>query len=335
MGIRIFFSRSHASVTRARVAHRFGLLYLLLSPVLVVSFSSCNFLEKLEERSQIINNYEKTALSLARQNRILRMELEDQKFEVQNINVKLNFCETRIKEKESLHEMLKNKFKSQVIGNNPKTAFDESPLDGKEWIRGKERKGKFPHHPGKKVRGPGGALNASHAPSKGPSKSRENWRKPGGNIEDRDISLDSASEFNEVKFDVYKWTGEELLSMALDFFKKKNYSMAAQYFHQLVKSYPDHKEISDSILLMASISFYESGQMTSKASNYLQRLITLYPNSKYYRSAKLWLGLTYLKLGRKNDFFQVVEEFRLKYKNSDEWTVLSKYYENFRLKYGS
>jgi outer membrane protein assembly factor BamD (BamD/ComL family) len=57
-----------------------------------------------------------------------------------------------------------------------------------------------------------------------------------------------------------------------------------------------------------------------------------YPTSQYYRSAKLWVALTNLKLGEKKKFFATVEEFRKKYRNTNEWKILSNYYEKIEEK---
>ena len=57
-----------------------------------------------------------------------------------------------------------------------------------------------------------------------------------------------------------------------------------------------------------------------------------YPTSSYYRSAKLWVALTHMKLGDKQKFFATVEEFRKKYRNTNEWKILSAYYEKIEEK---
>jgi hypothetical protein len=39
-----------------------------------------------------------------------------------------------------------------------------------------------------------------------------------------------------------------------------------------------------------------------------------------------------MKLGEKKKFYATVEEFRKKYRNTNEWKILSSYYENIEEK---
>ena len=65
----------------------------------------------------------------------------------------------------------------------------------------------------------------------------------------------------------------------------------------------------------------------------LKELIDKFPTSKYFRSAKLWRGLSFHKLGKDEEFFKVVDEFRLKYRNTSEWEILRDHYDEIRRKY--
>lgn len=65
---------------------------------------------------------------------------------------------------------------------------------------------------------------------------------------------------------------------------------------------------------------------------HLSSLVKTYPRSQFYRGAKLWLALTQYNMGDQQKFLKTVEEFRLKYRNTDEWKILSKYYEDINYK---
>jgi len=48
--------------------------------------------------------------------------------------------------------------------------------------------------------------------------------------------------------------------------------------------------------------------------------------------AKLWLALAQYNQGEHQKFLATVEEFRLKYRNTEEWKILSRYYEDINYK---
>ena len=57
-----------------------------------------------------------------------------------------------------------------------------------------------------------------------------------------------------------------------------------------------------------------------------------HPKSDFYRGAKLWLALAQYNNGDHKKFLVTVEEFRLKYRNTEEWKILSRYYEDISYK---
>lgn len=155
------------------------------------------------------------------------------------------------------------------------------------------------------------------------------FQNPNEGKTDRTIASvpEISPEKDEVKFDVFKWTPEQILSVAETEFVKKNYEKSAQFFHTFYTKYPKHKKINDEFLFQAGVAAFESGQHHDWTINYFDRLISEYPTSKFYRGAKLWKALTHLKKGQKGMFFTTVEEFRKKYRNTEEWKVLSQHYE--------
>lgn len=136
-----------------------------------------------------------------------------------------------------------------------------------------------------------------------------------------------------VKFNVYKWTPSQVRAMAQKEFENKNYEKSAQFFMTFSQRFPGHKNIDDQFLFQAGVASFESGKHPSWTIEHLDRLVKAYPTSKYYRGAKLWMALTYLQLGDEAKFFSTVEEFRKKYRNTEEWKILSPHYEKIVQKF--
>lgn len=135
-----------------------------------------------------------------------------------------------------------------------------------------------------------------------------------------------------VEFKTYKWHAEDMQQIADKEFKEKHYEKAAQFYYSLLQNYPHFKGLNDEFYFKAGIAAYESGNHHDWTLSHFETLMKQYPTSQYYRSAKLWVGLTHLKLGDKKKFFTTVEEFRKKYRNTNEWKILSSYYEKIEEK---
>lgn len=135
-----------------------------------------------------------------------------------------------------------------------------------------------------------------------------------------------------VEFKTYKWRADDLLKIADKEFKEKNFEKAAQFYTSLLNNYPTNKNISDEFYFKAGIASYESGLHHEWTISHFEALMSKYPTSQYFRSAKLWVALTHMKLGEKKKFFATVEEFRKKYRNTSEWKILSSYYEKIEEK---
>ncbi|MFZ4712355.1 MAG: tetratricopeptide repeat protein [Bacteriovoracaceae bacterium] len=135
-----------------------------------------------------------------------------------------------------------------------------------------------------------------------------------------------------VNFDVYKWSVNEMLSVAKKEFGLKNFEKSAQFFNEALTRYPKDKFITEEVLYQAGMSSFKTKHY-DWAQGHLGRLIAEYPTSKYFRGAKLWVAMSQHETGEKEKFFKTVEEFRLKYRNTEEWAILSKHYENFYQKY--
>ena len=137
-----------------------------------------------------------------------------------------------------------------------------------------------------------------------------------------------------VNFKVYKWSAEKLLGVGEKALHFKKYKKSAQFYNALINEYPKNNLITDRVLFEAGMSAYESGEYYPWAKTHFKELISKYPTSKYYRGAKLWLALTFYQEGDTKSFMNTVEDFRLKYRNTKEWKILSPYYEELAHKYG-
>jgi TolA-binding protein len=147
-------------------------------------------------------------------------------------------------------------------------------------------------------------------------------------------SVGPANPSNDlVKYDVYNWSPKQILAVARTEFKKKNFEKSAQFFKTFLTRFPNHKEVREELLFQAGLAAYESRSHNDWVMSDLGKIVSEYPNSKYYRGAKLWMALTNLRMGKKGAFFNTVEEFRKKYRNTSEWKILSAHYEKIANKY--
>lgn len=171
-------------------------------------------------------------------------------------------------------------------------------------------------------------------------KSKNNFlqlkvQKMDGSTKSREVSSVApvAPENDLVRFSTYKWTPSQVLAIAENEFDKKNYEKAAQFFHSFAVNYPGHQDANDQFFYQAGVAAYESGDHDDWSLMHFEKLVENYPTSPYYRGAKLWMALTHLKQGEKEKFFNTVEEFRKKYRNTKEWKILSSHYEQIVQKY--
>jgi tetratricopeptide (TPR) repeat protein len=145
-------------------------------------------------------------------------------------------------------------------------------------------------------------------------------------------SIPVTSSNDLVNFEIYKWTPEKLLAIGEKEFHFKNYEKSAQFYNELLHRFPDHKLVSDRVLFGAGVAAFETGKRYDWSEKYLSRLLKDHPQSEFYRGAKLWLALAQYNQGEHQKFLKTVEEFRMKYRNTDEWKILSRYYEDISYK---
>lgn len=150
----------------------------------------------------------------------------------------------------------------------------------------------------------------------------------------RTIASIPQSDANDlVNFDLYKWSPEKLLGVGEKALHFKKYDKSAQFYNTLLKEYPEHASINDKVLFEAGLAAYESKKHYGWAVKHFSSLVKTYPKSDLYRGAKLWLALSHFHQGEHERFIATVEEFRSKYRNTREWKVLSKYYEDIAFQY--
>lgn len=175
-----------------------------------------------------------------------------------------------------------------------------------------------------------GAPVAHAAPAHG-EKHGETKAAPSRSVASvKPVDLDVKKDL--VEFKTYKWSADDMIKMADKEFKDKNFEKAAQFYTSLVNYYPKYKHLNDEFYFKAGISSYESGEHHEWTLKHFSVLMEKWPTSQYFRSAKLWVALTHMKMGDKKKFFATVEEFRKKYRNTNEWTILSSYYEKIEEK---
>lgn len=177
------------------------------------------------------------------------------------------------------------------------------------------------------------AAVAAHGDSHAPINDHGSAHSTEAKREIASIKVDSPVNGKDyVEFKTYKWHAEDMQRIADKEFKEKNYEKAAQFYNSIVLNYPHFKGLNDEFYFKAGIAAYESGAHHDWTLSHFELLMKSYPTSQYYRSAKLWVALTHMKLGDKKKFFSTVEEFRKKYRNTKEWKILSSYYEKIEEK---
>lgn len=145
-------------------------------------------------------------------------------------------------------------------------------------------------------------------------------------------SVPKDSTEDHVNYEIYQWTPEKLLAIGEKELHFKNYEKSAQFYHELVTRFPKNAIITDRVLFGAGIAAFEAKQHTW-AIQHLNLLVEKYPKSQFHRGGKLWLALAQYKTGNYRTFASTVEEFKVKYRNTEEWEILKKYYEDINFKF--
>jgi TolA-binding protein len=145
-------------------------------------------------------------------------------------------------------------------------------------------------------------------------------------------SIPQSNPDDLVNYEIYKWTPEKLLAIGEKELHFKNYEKSAQFYNELISRFPRHEIVNDRVLFGAGVAAFETGKRFDWSEKHLSRLVKTHPKSQFYRGAKLWLALAQYNQGEHEKFLATVEEFRLKYRNTEEWKILSRYYEDISYK---
>jgi tetratricopeptide (TPR) repeat protein len=145
-------------------------------------------------------------------------------------------------------------------------------------------------------------------------------------------SIPKSNTNDLVNYEIYKWSPEKLLAIGEKELHFKNYEKSAQFYNELIDRFPKHNVVSDRVLFGAGVAAFETGKRYDWSEKHLSHLVKNHPKSEFYRGAKLWLALAQYNQGEHQKFLATVEEFRLKYRNTEEWKILSRYYEDISYK---
>lgn len=145
-------------------------------------------------------------------------------------------------------------------------------------------------------------------------------------------SIPQTSANDLVSYEIYKWSPDKLLAIGEKEVHFKNYEKSAQFYNELIERFPKHDIVDDRVLFGAGVAAFETGSRYDWSEKHLARLVKHHPKSQFYRGAKLWLALAQYEQGEHQKFLNTVEEFRLKYRNTEEWKILSRYYEDISYK---
>jgi TolA-binding protein len=141
---------------------------------------------------------------------------------------------------------------------------------------------------------------------------------------DRKLSSENIKRFQNLED---TWQPDEIIFVAEIEFEREDFEKSSFFFQTLLKRFPDFKSIDDQLLFKAGRSFYQDGKNYKSAKEAFEKIIHEYPSSKYFLQSKLWLTLTYNKLGDKKNFKNDLVEFHEKYQNTPEWKILERNYE--------
>jgi tetratricopeptide (TPR) repeat protein len=273
----------------------------LATCLMVPLLSSCGLdkeMAKIEHKAILINKYENVALMLARENRELHAEVKRLEFDIQKLKQEHGFKTANTTEDHGA---------THSVGHAPEPTVAHNESHGE-------------------------AHNETHSRTHGDAHAETNTHATQGRSIASIKPLPLELKTDLVEYKTYKWSADDMVKIADKEFKAKNFEKAAQFYTSLLNYYPDFKHLDDEFYFKAGISSYESGTHHDWTIKHFSVLMAKWPTSQYYRSAKLWVALTHMKMGEKQKFFATVEEFRKKYRNTNEWKILSSYYEKIEEK---
>ncbi|MDH4468994.1 MAG: hypothetical protein QE271_13125 [Bacteriovoracaceae bacterium] len=130
-----------------------------------------------------------------------------------------------------------------------------------------------------------------------------------------------------VQQDTYQWNSEKLLTYFHKHWNLKQYLEAAQFGLTLFFQPGGAKNFKEIDLFQLGVASIEGQVYLDEGLQVLTNYITHYPKSRYYIRAKLWMALAQYKLGHVSEFHTSLQEFKDKYRNTQEWDILSNLYQ--------
>jgi TolA-binding protein len=301
-----FSVSAHDRFFNRNLWRKFPQMLCLLSPLLL---TSCNAVRELAEKHSTEHDYHTSALHLAKENRNLNAKIGQLEFEIQALQSKSNFLQLSLKNtREALKDMEKKRDIASMQGSGKSNGKNKSSLIGRDQLRVK----------GKGQAG-GGDMAGANAGNMGEMSDAKN--------------MSNGASDDLVEFSTYNWKPNQMIVMAEKSFQQGDFDRSTKFYYTFFHMFPKHELIDDKNLFLAGIAAYKSGKYYAWGIEFLTQILSQFPNSKYYRGAKLWIALSQHKLGNNHVFYSTMEEFRLKYRNTSEWNILSAYYENFRNKF--
>ena len=88
-----------------------------------------------------------------------------------------------------------------------------------------------------------------------------------------------------VKQETYKWSPKKLAQIGMSEFQNANYEKASQFLFHHLRDNPRSAFVTDSFLYQLGVSSYKSGVHYDWAISSLDKLITRFPDSEYFRKA--------------------------------------------------
>lgn len=136
-----------------------------------------------------------------------------------------------------------------------------------------------------------------------------------------------------VQQEAYQWSAEKLRDTGAQSLARKEYEKSAQFYNAYLSLYPEHQDIGPETIFEAGVAAYESKKHYDWAIKHFGKIVSDYKKSKLHRGAQLWLALSYYQKGEVDEFIKVCKEFKNKYRNTNEWNIVSKYYESIMEKH--
>lgn len=130
-----------------------------------------------------------------------------------------------------------------------------------------------------------------------------------------------------VQQDVYKWDKQKLKEIGDQSLARNEYEKSAQFYNAYLNQYEGKQGVDQEALYKAGVASYKTEKHYDWAISHFNSYIKNNKASSNVRGAKLWLALSHYKMGDTKNFIEVCKEFRTNYRNTNEWKILSKYYE--------